>query len=483
MKITTGLFCISLAMAATATSGCASQQKLTHEQILNQNQKVAKLDSALQQAAAKDAALLTPNSYAKASISLANAMAAARNNDTNLANKSATKGLQTIDKLNHNTSRSREILSEVLQARDRAYKAGAETLQGEKISALDADLKKATVLIEKGDIEQAKQRRSKLISGYSQLELEALKQGTVDLAETAIANTKQQGAKKYAPKTLAHAQEEMALAKSILDADRSQIDKANVHATKAKMQAEQSAAITETIKDFDRRDYTMEDIILWHQQQLQSVNAPLGSQLLLNEPSEKVVLNLKNAVAQVVDERNIARDQLEQAVQQADVQARASHEKITTLMSTSQTEKQADRAEQEKFEVVQAMFNENEAKVYRQRQNVLVSAHGFQFPSGRSEIQADNFPLMNKIIRAIKTFPGSRIEVAGHSDSAGNDASNQALSQARAEKVAKFLSEVGDIPVNRILSRGFGETRPVATNETAKGRAENRRVEIKIINN
>ncbi len=139
-------------------------------------------------------------------------------------------------------------------------------------------------------------------------------------------------------------------------------------------------------------------------------------------------------------------------------------------------------ADKEKFEKVQALFTANEANVYRQRQNVLISAHGFQFPTGQSEIQTDNFPLMNKIIRAINIFPESRIEITGHTDSSGSDNINRYISQARAENVGKFLIEVGEISKSRIKTIGYGESRPVATNKTAQGRAENRRVEIKIIN-
>jgi outer membrane protein OmpA-like peptidoglycan-associated protein len=274
----------------------------------------------------------------------------------------------------------------------------------------------------------------------------------------------------------------MALAVKILDADRTQTGKANVHAKKAKWLAEQSAAITETVKDFDRRDYSMEDIVLWHQQHLLSINEPLGKQLPLNEPSDKVVLSLRNSVSKVVDERNMTRSQLQETEQQSQAQLQSAEKRIAGLQTASQLQKEKERAEQQKFEAVQAMFTENEANVYRQRQNVLISAHGFQFPPGQSEIQANNFPLMNKIIRAINNFPKAYIEVAGHTDSMGDDLSNQLLSESRAEKVAKFLHEVGEIASNRIMSRGFGETRPVATNETREGRAENRRVEIRIIN-
>ena len=89
---------------------------------------------------------------------------------------------------------------------------------------------------------------------------------------------------------------------------------------------------------------------------------------------------------------------------------------------------------------------------------------------------------MNKIIHAIKIFPDSRIEITGHTDSTGSDNINQSVSQSRAENVDKFLVEVGEISKSRIKTTGYGESKPVATNKTAKGRAENRRVEIKIIN-
>ena len=465
MKITTGLFGISLIVAVATLGGCASSQaKLTQEQILDQYPMVANLDSAVNKATANGSQLLAPESYNKAVDSLESAMNAAHNNKTDIANREASEGLKTINKVNSDTESNRKLLSEVLDARERAIAAGVLTLQAEKLSELDEDLKATATLVEDGNIEKAKQRRPKLIEGYAKLELATLKQGTADLARSAIASAKQQGAKKYAPKTLAQAEEEMALAVSILDADRTQTDKADVQAKKARWLAEQSAAITETVKDFDRRDYTMEDVVLWHQAQLSTINQPLGGQLPFNESSDKAVLSLKNSILQLKDAEDKYGKQL----------ALTEKERLAL--------QQQDRANKEKFEKVQAMFDANEANVYRQRQNVLISAHGFQFPTGQSEIQAGNFPLMNKIIRAIKIFPDSRIEVTGHTDSTGADNINQGLSQARAQKVGKFLTEVGEIAPNRITTRGYGESRPVATNETAAGRAENRRVEIRIIN-
>lgn len=479
MKISIHLLIPSLVTAMLVMGGCASSlPKLSQEQIINQYPQVASLKTAVNTARADGAEYLAPESYNTALNALNSAMLAAQNNKTDDANEAASKGLKVIDKMTNDTAKSKQLLSEVLSARDRAMKADVATLQREKLADMDKDLIKTCALIEEGDIEKAKQRRPELIKGYAQLELTALKKGTAELAKSAIASAKQQGADKYAPKTIAQAEDSLALAISILEADRTQTDKADAQAIHARWLAEQSAAITETIKDFDRRDYAMEDVVLWHQAQLSIVNEPIGGQLPFNQSSDAVVHGLKNEVLSLKNEILTLQNSIDE-LKSAEID-------YSKKLEMTQKERLAmeaqDRAVKKQFETIQAMFTANEANVYRQRQNVLISAHGFQFPSGVSEIQTDNFPLMKKIISAIKIFPNSRIEVSGHTDSTGADTANKLLSQARAENVSKFLSEVGEISADRITATGYGMSRPVATNKTAAGRAENRRVEIKIIN-
>ncbi|WP_210395337.1 OmpA family protein [Motiliproteus sediminis] len=466
----------------TGLGGCASQPQLTHEQMLDQYPSVSRLDTAYQQVGIDDAELLAPQSYAKAGGLLKRATKAARTQDRTAATAAAAAGLQTIAVLERDSQLSRELLADVLSKRDRAYNAGANTLPSKQWAELDNDLKATTALVEQGRLEQVKRSRPKLLAGYSQLELLALKQSTIDQARSAISSAKQHGAEKYAPQTLAQAEEEMRLALSILDADRTQTDKAEMHASNARWQAQQSAAITETIKDFNRRDYDLEEVVLWHQQQLAMINTPLGTPLPFNQPSDKVVGGLRKAVGDLVSERDAVRNQVQKAEQQTVAQMAAYQTQMKTTAQQRQQISQLEQAERERFERVQAMFDDQEAKVYRQRKNILISVHGFDYPSGHSEIQAANFPLMNKLVRAVNTFPDATIEVSGHTDATGNDANNQALSQARAEKVSQFLMEVGGVDQAKMMARGFGETRPVASNDTREGRAENRRVEIVIVN-
>jgi len=73
--------------------------------------------------------------------------------------------------------------------------------------------------------------------------------------------------------------------------------------------------------------------------------------------------------------------------------------------------------------------------------------------------------------------PGLKLEIEGHTDDVGADDMNQSLSEKRAASVRDYLASQG-VPADSMVSRGFGETKPVAPNDTADGKAKNRRVEI-----
>ena len=82
--------------------------------------------------------------------------------------------------------------------------------------------------------------------------------------------------------------------------------------------------------------------------------------------------------------------------------------------------------------------------------------------------------------QAIDVFPRSELIIEGHTDSYGGDASNQRLSQERAESIQQYMINAMRIPSYRLIATGFGETNPVANNETESGRARNRRIDIVI---
>ena len=102
------------------------------------------------------------------------------------------------------------------------------------------------------------------------------------------------------------------------------------------------------------------------------------------------------------------------------------------------------------------------------------------FDSGKSTFKKQTYPTLQSITAILKEYPYSRFLVEGHTDSDGSNEMNQTLSENRAAAVKNYLIENG-IAADRLKSTGFGETKPIATNKTAKGKAMNRRTEISLI--
>ncbi|WP_312995901.1 OmpA family protein [Leclercia sp.] len=103
------------------------------------------------------------------------------------------------------------------------------------------------------------------------------------------------------------------------------------------------------------------------------------------------------------------------------------------------------------------------------------------FDTGKWALKPGTTKLLVNSLVGIKAKPGWLIVVAGHTDSVGDDKSNQVLSLKRAESVRDWMRDTGDVPESCFAVQGYGESRPVATNDTAEGRALNRRVEISLV--
>lgn len=102
------------------------------------------------------------------------------------------------------------------------------------------------------------------------------------------------------------------------------------------------------------------------------------------------------------------------------------------------------------------------------------------FDSGKHRLKPEAHAALEEVIDSIADPAATRIEVAGHTDSVGSEQSNQTLSENRARAVAGYLTESGKFGAEAITIRAFGESRPVASNETSEGRARNRRVELTV---
>ncbi|MBW2739677.1 MAG: OmpA family protein [Deltaproteobacteria bacterium] len=471
-------------------TGCAGdQQRLTPDEINSNFEGIATLKNELIAAEENGIDVFAPKGFLEAKGLYTEAFQMAGDGKSDQPVHLANKGLSALTKAKTDAKRAQEIMWEVIDIRHRARKSGVPELFRKEYKATEKKLAEANRLIEEGNITKAKNLRPSLINSYNEMEIDALKKGVVSLAKASVQQARAKDADDHAPATYRKAETELNMAISILETDRTQTEKANAHAKLATEMANRAAEITELARTFKRRKYSMEDMILWYQNQLFEINKPLSSELDFEQPNHIAVRSLHDTIAELVESRkDFARiaGEKQKRIHELETELKGVHNKYEHELSNQATRQmETDRIKREtdeRFRHVQSLFTPEEAEVYRKGDNVLIKAQGFYFSSGDAEIKTINFPLMNKLINAIREFPGSRIEVSGHTDATGSAEKNLLLSKNRAKNVAGFLINVGHVKRTDITVNGYGETRPVASNDTEQGRTQNRRIELLIVN-
>ncbi len=120
--------------------------------------------------------------------------------------------------------------------------------------------------------------------------------------------------------------------------------------------------------------------------------------------------------------------------------------------------------------------------VTRTENGIILNMPGnISFESGKYSLLPSFFEVLNSVALVLKEFDETAVKVAGHTDSTGSFEMNQTLSENRANAVANYLSAQG-VARTRMHTQGYGPRQPIASNDTASGRAANRRVEIMILN-
>jgi outer membrane protein OmpA-like peptidoglycan-associated protein len=109
---------------------------------------------------------------------------------------------------------------------------------------------------------------------------------------------------------------------------------------------------------------------------------------------------------------------------------------------------------------------------------LVIRLRALEFPVNQSVLRGSNFPLLAKVAKVIEGFESPTVVVEGHTDSDGGKVLNQRLSTERAKAVEAYLVSSEAIDPGGISAVGYGFDRPLASNKTAKGKAQNRRVDI-----
>lgn len=462
-------------------ASCANRTSISEEAANQKIPPLAELNAQLAQGKAEELNVLSPQNFNMALKSQRESLDLAKAGKPDAA-KIAEQGLSSLRLARENEKLARYNLEDVLAARKKAVNVNANKVIPDLYAKAENGLLRLTNLIEKDKLDEAKAGRNDITRLFLNAELVALKGNIVDQARDAYEAAKRSKITNFAPKTLALAQEEYQLALNTLDADRTDTSRAQVHAQKSLWHTRRAENIASMITNFDQSSFNEEDKVLWYQEQLAEVVKPMKRDLSFDQSNKELVKSLNAQLSGILNDHEIAIAALQKDNKKAKEREITMNSERDLILEEKNKALLEDQAIKSKFDTIQAMFTSKEADVYRQLNNVLIRAHGFNFPSGKSDIRGENYALVNKIIKAIGEFPEASIVVSGHTDDKGSSTLNQLLSEQRADEVARIFVDIGRIAPDKISVLGYGEQRPVANNETIEGRASNRRVEV-LINN
>lgn len=184
----------------------------------------------------------------------------------------------------------------------------------------------------------------------------------------------------------------------------------------------------------------------------------------------------RQEVAQAEQERNrVVLQTRERETQRARSEAETAKSQAETAKSQAETAKNEAQAVQSQLESARQQLQDLQAK--QTERGMVVTLGDVLFDTGRATLKPGAERALERLAQFLRTNPGTRIIVEGHTDSVGSEAYNEELSQRRAQAVTEALRARG-VPAEQYQAKGLGKAYPVASNETPAGRQQNRRVEI-----
>lgn len=259
-----------------------------------------------------------------------------------------------------------------------------------------------------------------------------------------------------------------------------QANDAQTQAEKARLQAQQAEA--------DRRD--AEQLAQEQRQRAEQAHEQAQAEAEQRKRVEQQTLEAQQRAEQAREEADAQRQQAEQAEQQAQQE---SQQRAAAEQQAQQTAQQVDEARRRAQDAQErAQQAETQQRQLRQQlrdqlnqiletrdtaRGLIVSMPDVLFDTGSATLKSTARERLAKVAGILIAHPDIKVEVDGYTDSTGNPAFNQRLSEQRATGVESYLTQQG-VPGGSVSIHGFGEANPIASNDSAAGRQQNRRVEL-----
>lgn len=472
---------MSVLTAMVLFLGACGGSKLKLEPIAkseNPTELINRLDKDISNARKDQVNVLSPTWFAKAEMSLREAKQGIEQGDkiSRILN-AISQGQAQLKTANDKSKIARANLAEVIKGRSLARTAGATELARDYAN-VEENFLELTRATEKGNLRYAKKNRARVQEEFRRLELLAIKIRTLGEVRKLLDQARKNGDHKIAPESYAVAQKRLEETDAFITKNPYKKEEMHKKASLALFMAQRVHEVARQSKKIE--DMAPEQITLMFEGNLHKIAQKLAAQDMRNQPFETQVENILGTIAALQHDRTFMIDIQKSQREEIDTMK----ERLAKLAGQSQAERDAkerllaERRFNELFNTVQGYFEPYEAEAYKMGNQLVIRLKGIHFPVGKSVILPQNYKLLSKVQRSIRTLGDVDVIIEGHSDSTGSAELNEHLSEQRADAVRQYLVANETLPYDKIIAVGYGSIRPIASNKTAKGRALNRRIDL-----
>lgn len=455
------------------------------------NIDAAALAAAVEKGRTEQLDVLAPRAFAAAVQASQNATKEAeRGRGTEKIATRVQEGEAALQKARTVAASAKQTLGDVIKTRQDALVAEAPKFAPEAWTKASERFLQSMRENESGDLPNAQKRAAEAEVLLRDAELIGIKGGILNEARNLIAQADEAKVARYAPRTLQSAKRHLAEAEQEIQRNRYDVTQPRKLAAQARYDARHASFLAKQIEGVLQQEKDdqagIEALILSWEEPLERIASDMELDIRFDEGQQAPMKELGEYAQQQAQEMR----RLKQELQDREEQIAALNNQVKRVESRLGGESQERIALQRQVDAqarlrsniasIEASFTNDEARVFRQGNDVVVSLMGISFPSGRSTIDGSSAALMRKVQQALALFPDASVLIEGHTDANGSDSANLILSQDRADAVKQYLVSQFGANAEKVSSIGYGEARPVATNETAAGRARNRRIDLVI---
>jgi outer membrane protein OmpA-like peptidoglycan-associated protein len=433
--------------AGAFIAGCAGQVKKSDRiaNTANPKDEIARLDSEIKEARHRDIDVLAEKELRKSEKYLSEAkekVADGKKQEKILDDVRYSQAY--LDAAVQKAEGQREKLPTLFEARQAAMNAGAMNFKETKKEIQKVDDKLASKSEKLNDLKA--DQVTDLQKQYMEIERKSVVETRLSAAKAKVEVAQDNKAKKKAPETLRTAEIDLKSAEEVITSNVRNPEGYARAVAKANASANLLSEVMTTIESNGK-------------------NMPESAALQMISQNRRIQ-GLEGEVTGLQSE--VSQGQVAQAAAAAKIRQ----------SSQALTEAERTVAMQKALESARKQFSPDEAEAYQQGSALMIRLKKMNFASGRSDLSQQSLGVLAKVSEVAKELNAEDIKVEGHTDSTGTAAKNEEISQKRAESVAEYLRSNG---FQQVSAEGHGFEKPLATNKTKEGRAQNRRVDITIV--